>query len=327
MGQEINEDDRMNHIEPSRLKELRKSMRLTQKELGKRSAINEQTISNLERGKVQRRIRQRIVDSLCKVLCVDASVLAGTAPIPERENQDKLDLLLGQKSQINHRITDTSRNALLLVAMRYGIQTTRIYEIAPFLFLWAAEQSLRRREERLARLESTWDDVGSMQDQVPHLSQLAISSSTAENIMLEEKKSIEDRDLFGLLLKDTFGAEDEYDESSENPFTVFLSDLAKQLGDLAEFDGWDAIGSPDYEVCPDEAARLVGGDEKLVREILVGNVPLHEMPEKLKKKEAIKERVDWVQLQAQEKRKRFDESFPGLSDSIKNLINKPGASS
>lgn len=317
----------MIHIEPSRLKALRKSKGLTQKELGEKSSINKQTISNLERGKPERKVRKRIVENLCKVFDVDAAVLAGTAPMPDRENQDHLNLLLGSKSQLNHRISDASRNALLLVAMRYRISTTKIYEIAPFLFLWAAEQSLRRREERLADLESRWKEVEGEQGQFPHLSPLATYSSTAANIIWEEEKSIKSRDLFGSLLKETYDAKDNYDENTENPFTVFLSDLATQLGDLAEFDEWSAVGSPDYTVCPDEAAKLVGGDEKTAREILVGNVALHEMPKKLKEKEAPEERAEWVRMQAKEKRKRFDDAFPGLSDSINDLIDKPEASS
>jgi len=132
--------------------------------------------------------------------------------------------------------------------------------------------------------------------------------------------------LFGSLLEEICDAKDDYDENTENPFTVFLSDLAKQLGDLAEFDEWSAAGSPNYTVCPDEAAKLVGGDEELAREILAGNVALHEMPKKLKKREATKERAEWVRLQAEEKRKRFDDAFPGLSDSINDLIDKPEAS-
>ncbi len=316
----------MSYIEPSRLKELRKSKRLTQKELGKKSKINEQTISRLERGESER-VRRGTVDSLCKVFDVDASVLAGKAPMPDRERQDGLESILWRKSQLNHRITDTSRNALTLVAMRYQIPTAKIYEIAPFLFLWAAEQSLRRREERLDNLESKWEEVESARDQFSHLSSLVAYSSTAQEIKDEERKSIKSRDLFGSLLEEIFYAKEDYDEDTENPFTVFLSDLATQLGDLAEFDRWSAVGSPDYRVCPDEAAKLVGGDEKTAREILAGNVALHEMPKKLWKADATKERAEWARLQAKEAHKRFDDAYPGLSDSIKRLIDKSEASS
>jgi len=327
----------MNDIVPSRLRELRKSKGLTQDALAKKTGrsgkpkIDKQTISRLERGASKSgRVRKSTLDDLCKALDVDAAVLAGTSPIPGRQSEDCLDLLLGRKSQFNHRITDTSRNALLLVAMRYGIPTTKIYEIAPFLFLWAAEQSLRRREERLADLESRWDEVGSAYGQFPHLNNEATSSATAENIMWQERESIKSRDLFGIKFGDGDydpAFKEDYDENTENPFTIFLSDLATELGDLAEFDEWSAAGSPDYTVCPGEAAKLVGGDEKTAREILVGNVALHEMPKKLKEKEATEERAEWVRLQAKEKRKRFDDAFPGLSDSINDLIDKPEASS
>ncbi len=301
----------MNHIEPSRLKELRTSKGLTQKELGAKSDIDVQTIYRLERGKPKKR-RQSTVDSLCKALNVSADVLAGEAPIPAKQQQETTELFLGQKSQLNHRITNSSRNAMALVAMRYRVPSSKIYEIAPFLFLWAAEQSLSRRQKRLENLESKWGEVGDLRNKFPHLEDFATYSLRAEDILEEERNSINSRDLFGLSLEEIPDAKKDYDEALENPFTVFLSDLAKQLGDLGKFEHWNGYGAPAYTLCPDAAAALVGGNQELAEEILSGNVAIHEIPKELRSSDAIEERVKWVRLQVEEKRKRFDEAHPGL---------------
>ena len=55
------------------------------------------------------------------------------------------------------RIATSPRNALTLVSRRYGIEPSQIVELAPFLFLWAAEASLRQRRERIAEVERAYE--------------------------------------------------------------------------------------------------------------------------------------------------------------------------
>ena len=312
----------MHQIDPVVLKKLRDARKWTQDDLARQSKINKQTISRLERGE-QRRTRQRTVNSLCTVFKIDAAVLAGKSPLPEQQHQAPF---LGMKSQLNVRIDNAARNALALVALRYNIRASQIIELAPFLFLWAAEQSLRRRRDRLAELKRKLSEAEGLRGQFPHLSNRVGYFPSADNVIWAEEKSIEASDLFGRRIgeadyDDTLS--EDFMEETENPLTVFLRDIAEQLSAVAEFEDWSPFSSPNYRICPDEAAKLVGGDLERADEILRGLVALHEMPMEMRKADLTRERAEWVRSKAEEHRTRIDEAFPDLRGIIDSLEPAP----
>ena len=303
----------MFQIDPSVLKKLRDDRGLTQDKLAKKSKIDKQTISRLERGE-RKQTRQRIVEALCAVFKVDAAALAGEVPVPKQQPQDHPWEL---KSQLNVRVDNAVRNALLLVASRYNIRASQIIELAPFVFLWAAEESLRRRRDRLAELECRLSEAEKLRDQFPHLSHKVGYFPAADDAIAAEKKSIEARDLFGLIIG---GADfddalrEDFEEDTQNPLVVFLRDIAEQFGNVAEFERWYPFSSPDYRICPDEAAELVGGDRERADEILCGSVALHEMPKEIREADLTGDRAKWVKSKAEETRKRINEAFPVLAE-------------
>ena len=181
---------------------------------------------------------------------------------------------------------------------------SRIIELAPFLFFWAAEESLRQRRTRIYEKER--DSKAATLD-IPYL--LEPDTSEHEKAFAAEKESIDRRDLFGRYMifytdwleKFAFG----FDTEEENPFAIFLRELADSLDGLAEFEAWDGERVPSYRVCFDESAALVGGDADRAEEILDGLVALHEMPKEISQPEKTKERATWVHERAQESREEL----------------------
>jgi hypothetical protein len=156
-------------------------------------------------------------------------------------------------------MTTHARNALTLVAERYCLHQTDILEIAPFLFYWAAESSLRERRKSVERL----------------------SHSIDEDARASELDSIDRCDLFGEALKD-------------NPFELFLRDLAESVGENVSMDSFDFCDYPDYRICGEEAALIADGDADLAEQILEGSAPLHEVPKELNEPGMFRERGRWL---------------------------------
>jgi len=129
-----------------------------------------------------------------------------------------------------------------------------------------------------------------------------------------EKESVDRRDLFGAWICDEadhlfLDPEFCHDFEIENPFAMFLRHIVAEIGDVAKFKGWFGDGSPDYRVCPEEAAKLVGGDTDRADEILRGQVALNEVPKEISSPEKAKERAKWVREKAAEYRKKVLEDL------------------
>jgi transcriptional regulator with XRE-family HTH domain len=309
----------MKKIDQDILKRLRSAKGWSQEQLAENTKfqgfpkIDKQTISRLERGD-REKTRGRTIEQLARALKVEPDVLTGEAPLPELEVESEPI----QKSQLNVRVSRAARNALHLVAQRYvGLEPSQIVELAPFLFCWVAEASLRQRRERLKQLENATEttrklereifDVTLAQPEPPEMSDFL-----TEQIM-RENQSIELGDIFG-----GFRHEDPdhfLDVNAMDPFSVFLGDLVADFPDIS-FERWFSEGTPSYVVCPEAAARLVGGDKDIAAMILRGSVLLNEMPKEIRGREMTKERAEWVRAKAGEYFKEQNNSDSGKEASI-----------
>ena len=125
----------------------------------------------------------------------------------------------------------TARLNLQMVARRYGVEPTTIFESAPILFAIAAEQSLRERRERLADIGEglhalILDDLG---ERVPGLRHGVYRSETALGV---EEASIRARDI-------DFRNEDADEPGNgRSPFVEFLADRIREF-DLGEVEDSD----------------------------------------------------------------------------------------
>lgn len=261
----------MHPINANNLKALRVQKRWSLDELALKSKVDRGTINRIETGK-QTNNRRTTVERLASALETDIDTLTG----PDLSAVEK-DWESAAKSQLNIRIGNDARNALSLVAARYHIKPSHILQLAPLLFLWAAEESLKQRQQRLDDLAAQWEAIGP-HARFQHLHGNLTYNWQGEEVMEEERRSIAKRDIFGLLIDDDARLPD-YEESEQNPMAQFLRGLVASLGNLASFEHfapfWDR---PGYTLGRDEALAFVGGHEEAANHIVNGYAPLHELP-------------------------------------------------
>jgi transcriptional regulator with XRE-family HTH domain len=297
----------MAKIEGETLRYLRGIQGWTLERLAKVARINKQTIWRIENGD-KIRTQDRVIRQIASALNVDIAVLTGEIPIPKSSKEGEL---RAAKSQVSLRLTNSHRNALNLVALRYGVKAARIIELAPFLFFCAAETSLQNRKERLEQFEQVLANAEKIGDAFRHLPSINYFPLSDEAIDAE-RESISRRDLFGEQVELSYlGAESKFDGKC-NPFAVHLHCMASQLGEKATFEEWDGQALPHYRICIEEAAALVDGAPERAEEILSGQIGLHDIPQEFRKTEQVRERTQWVQEKAQEYREQLERDFNDL---------------
>jgi hypothetical protein len=218
-------------------------------------------------------------------------VLTGEAPPPELQVENEL----SPKDQFNVRIGRAAKNALLLVSNRYPVTPSQIVEMAPFLFCWAAEASLRWRRKRLEELKDALDTVKKLQGDIFEMAYARPESlegiDPLTDQVTKESSSIDLRDIFGEFLRED---PDYYlDVNAIDPFSAFLTELVADFPDIS-FEGFSYEGTPSYTVCSETVAQLFGGDRDVANLVLNGFVSLSEMPKEIRGPEATKQRIDWL---------------------------------
>jgi transcriptional regulator with XRE-family HTH domain len=291
----------MKNIKPSALLGLLKEQNLSLAELAKRSRLDKQTIWRLTTGKVAK-ARAGTIEKIARALKVEQQVLSGETRAPAVEGDNEAAV---SKLQLNIRVSTLARNGLNLVAERYGVERSQIVELAPFLFCWAAETSLRQRRARVIEVERACESAQALERAISHFP--VPNFTYSEEKIAAEYESIDRRDLFGAWFCEKANFLDpafDHDFETDNPFAMFLRNLVAEIGDVAKFEGWFGDGSPDYRVCREEAAQLVGGDTDRADEILRGQVALNEVPKEISSPEKAKERAEWVREKAAAYRKK-----------------------
>jgi transcriptional regulator with XRE-family HTH domain len=267
---------------------LRKAKGWSLEQLGKWAKINKQTIWRLENEHTTT-VHENTLQKLAHALGVEPAVLTGKAAVPEPDD----DSAWSQLAKLNFRISTSAHNALYLVADRYDVTHQEIVELAPFLFCWAAQASLRQRKERLEQAERAYENALHLEREMRHLR--GSGSNSSKERFVAESKSIDSGDLFGLSLDDEgFG---QMNQDIDNPFAIFLDSLVEDIEGGATFDGYGMREHPFYRICEENAARLAGGDSELTEDILEGRVVLNEMPKF--------GRVEWLRTKAEEFRKKL----------------------
>jgi hypothetical protein len=223
--------------------------------------------------------------------------ICAEGPLPESGAAQEAPL---PKGQMNLSVDTACRNALSLVARRYGVTRQQIVEAAPLLFYIVAEQSLRQRRKCLAALRDAVDAVFAAAP-----SHLPPYWPVDEEALEAEQESIDARDLFGRRVGETVGEPETeaWDFAQENPFAAFLTAALTTINAAAESVSWADHWEPSYRICAEEAEALVGKDEEAVDAILSGAAALHEMPSEMRKS-APAERAEWARSES----KRFASS-------------------
>jgi transcriptional regulator with XRE-family HTH domain len=303
-------------INGKRLAGLRGSAGLSQKVLAAKVGCDSRTVSRWELGEIDH-VREDKFGKLCSVLKTTEAVLCGEGPLPNTSTSQDVP----QKGQMNLNIDPACRNSLTLVAFRYGVTRQQIVESAPLLFDIAAKEYLQDRQKRLHQLRGAADEL-----LTSHPSHLPVKAPIDFNALDSEQRSIEKRDLFATLVAEELGSpydqgDDDWDEGEQNPFAVFLRDrLAKVCGPEASRPfRWYPGGSPEYQICAEEASNFVGDDPEATSAILTGVAPLHEMPQEIRKGSPT-DRAAWAQARAQ--RNARDVASLSLDDLFDNPDDK-----
>lgn len=278
------------------LKALREQRQLSQSELANAAKMSKDSISRLERGK-QTGKANRTRETLAKALGVAPEVLTGEALMPGHGERPGDSSLGGRRHQLNIRVDGAVRNAFSLAALRYQIPIARIVELAPFLFVLAAERSLERRRSRLTVLEQSLDRAEDAARGFGYLPCTIAPDVEAPNAIEAERASIAGRDILAESLDDELFAfrprlNFDYDPERHNPFVSSLAEMTTDP-DMASIEGFTRNNS-DFRVCCTDAMKLAGDNADLAAGILDGWAPLHEMPRELLRADAIEARVAWL---------------------------------
>lgn len=309
-------------INPDIVRRLRKAEGWSQERLGQEAKLDKTTISRLERGTHDDR-RGTTASKLSKALRVDLKVLTGEEPIPEKRERRLFD----NRSPITLSLDDAAYNALALAAARYRVEMVQILELAPFLFSWAAEASLRRRTEALSVLSDRMAAIEELQGQMTHVSSILGYSPLTEEVISEEERSILARDLFAECMRDSDTGnilKRDFEESDDGPIVVFLRGLAQEMPEATIFEDWSPRSAPNFKICEAEATALFDGDGEITDAVLRGAVALSRMPNDLRLKGKSAQRLEWARQEHAAHQERVASELRALGLDLDDLLKKSG---
>jgi transcriptional regulator with XRE-family HTH domain len=264
--------------------------------LSAEAGVNRQTIYRLESGKTKT-TRSHTLDRLAKALQTTSEVLCGDEIDVAAIAQDTT-----PKSQMNVRLPRDVRNAISLVAVRYGVNASSIIEAAPLLFLCAAELSLQARQEKLDRYQERLSEIDA-DDTLPHVPISELRDWRMDAALSREQESIDARDIFGGLVHE-FDEDAEFYgvsfvDSEKNPLVEFVRNWVKQIKG-ASLDSWHPEYGASFEIGREDASALVGGDEEAIGHIMAGRAAIHELPRELRKQDDTVGRAKWAREQGEQ---------------------------
>lgn len=288
-------------INPHNLKLAREAKPFSLDELAHKSAIDRSTIHRIETDTPRNR-RAHTINALAKALGISTDQLCG--PDLDEDIFAHRESRQISKSQMNVRIPDHIRNAFYLAALRYGIRPNYIVQIAPYLFVWAAEMSLKKRQEALGHLVEAQDRL---QSEVPgYLGGSFYADFSAFDL---ERVSIEKGDIFGEEFVGTLF--DPQDPTPSKPFDEFLKSLLSDMPAETSLEEEYDLDVPNYEICHANALDLVGGDANAADHIICGRVAIHEVPDDVIQGDA-QGRALWINEVGDQRRAEFLAKFPGV---------------
>ncbi|MDE2333178.1 MAG: helix-turn-helix transcriptional regulator [Rhodospirillales bacterium] len=279
-------------IRPELLRELRRRQGLRLHTLAERAGISKDSVWRIENG-MQPGNREDTQRRLARALNVEPAMLTGERPLPE--------VAPVARGRWTVEVSEAARNAAILAARRYRVGEALIVELAPLLFVLAAEESLGRRRALLAQLETALGKTAEAGEEMPHLAGIGEAGEAVRAAVVAEERSVAARDLFARDLDpDMLAAlgDGGGDGGADNPLAVFLAENARRVSigapDLARVAQVTETGASAV-LCGAEALEAAGGDAALAAAIVSGRIALGDMPRALWAGEAA--RLDWLRDQ------------------------------
>ncbi len=297
-------------IDPNRLTELRKRKRLSRAQLAERSRISLRQIARLESGAAaQSKARDRTINELARTLGVDPDVLTGEMPMPPASVSPHREG--GRSRQVSAQLRPEVSLAYTLLKKRYGVNLTTLVNAAPLMFVLLAESSFAWRREKLKEAEDAAGRLRGFESVYPAFQ---IATIHTDNGTMIEQESIENRDLFGEIVR-SYSREtlllDGVDDS--NPFAEYLRDLAAKIAnrDVVEiygflYDQGTLKRFPEFAICNGDVDEFTGADKRLNFFLRIGMLRVDHMPEELLADGAVDRRREWLE-------ERLDEQLKELS--------------
>lgn len=298
-------------INPTNLQRAREAMGLSLEGLARFAKVNRQTIHRIETQPKKGR-HPRVVKNLADKLGLSVSELCG--PDMDFEAKKRAEPRPDEKSQLNVRVSDRIRNSFSLLALRYGVTPSQVVQIAPFLFMWAAELSLQQRRDRMREFR---DAETKMRNALP--SYLEDAPRIDDELLILEERSIRRRDIFGMELE---GATHEFldrDYGWRVPLTDALTSLTPQMPDDVAFETWWLDFEPHYEICRSDAIEWLDGDTEAAEHILAGRIPFRDIPADLLKGSG-SARAAWIREEGDRRKAASDALFDELDREIKEAL-------
>ncbi len=260
-------------INPDALKTYRKKAGYqTQRQLAEKIGCQVDQVSRWETGRTKKPrsyLLKRLTDAL------GASWEDLTRPPEKADNEESRNL---STTQLNVRVRNSTRTALELMSVIYGVSWAEIIELSPILFFISAQKSLDARKEALGDAFERSDNI----EGAPHLAE-AFSVFLDERAIRREEASIENREVFA------YGG---YGVEGLSPYANYLKDLIKDLPEKER--SWISKIESAYSVVPDywfakdllrEFSGISGEIEEsddLLRLIDNGDIDLKELRRKRK---------------------------------------------
>jgi transcriptional regulator with XRE-family HTH domain len=305
-------------INPAALKAFREKQGLSQEALVRlvrtraQVSLGKRQIQRIESRASQEgciTVQEKTLRALARALNVSPSMLQ---TVPDDLPEAEAEVELGQRTELTVKLRTATLTKLDMVRSAYKVELEEIIDLAPLMFVYHAESSLRERKARLEANQRVRDDLLRA---FPGLaSVLSDDPNTAEE---SESFSVSADDVFGVF-SDPEGTEGT--ETDCNPFTQYLMRLSERFGDPSTLDVVDegtghtsARGVsrlPDYTVCEGYFDQLTGGDADLKnaireRRLLIDSIPWHVF---LQEKGL---RIIWLRCELD--RLQEDGSEPGLA--------------
>jgi transcriptional regulator with XRE-family HTH domain len=270
-------------INPAAVKSLREKKRISQEKLVR--LVKTRTGMTLEKRQLQRieskahlpgmiNVREKTLNALAHALGVVPNVLQA-----DPEGMPHVQSEAGERLDLTVRLRASTVTKLDLIRSAYKVEIEEIVDLAPLLFAYHAEVSLR---ERRHRLEADLKLRESLIRAFPKLKDLVDDERQDVSLEFEsEGDSLSRDDVFGWWVNPE-------DEREAYPFTRYLQGLSESFGDPSKLRvvdqaaGLDGAGSvsriPDYSVCNEHFDWLTGGDPELKqaiwdRRLLIDSIP------------------------------------------------------
>jgi transcriptional regulator with XRE-family HTH domain len=252
-------------IRPDTLNFYLKAKNWSQVQLARSSGVDKGTVNRIMKGK-NKRSDSATVERIAKALGLSPEELAAPPPAVEHRKDPP-------ESRFETTLSNSTRNALVLVARRYGMQPRVVLELAPVLFVIAAERHLAERSANLAQM---LESLSAAEAASPRY--LDLLGSYPDYAIEMENRAVAERDLF---LDNRDDPENVfwpgYEFEKHAPFPVWLqAEMAK-----ARYDGaisWYERDWPaQFKTAVEDALWLTEGDPELADYIASGHVALYKL--------------------------------------------------